>query len=336
MKQFLALKDKIMALISKEDNYIIVSDGKAIQQNIKENEIELLVRDNYDTTEICNRPRTDEEDEIVLKSSFTTVVNIYKSSTLKVIRLNDETKHSNIVFNIVKDIDVNITNIYFDIITDTKALVEVVCEKRSNVTYTSIHASEDDFKERLNFFVANDAHLTLNTLSLNNKYVNNITNIYLYKENSYAKVNNAIINNTGITQSYAYNVYHWERDTTSELTNYAICKDSSVLNINSNGIIKRECCRSKINQKSRGVILDLTSSISANPLLEIDEFDVEANHGASIGAIDDEDLYYLMSRGLTKEESENLIVTAYMNPLLKQINDQLILEYINKLLINKL
>lgn len=336
MKQFLALKEKIMALINEKDNYIIVSDGKAIEQHIEENEIELSVEDNYDTSEICNRPRTDEEYDIVVKSPFTTVVNIYKSSNLKVIRINDETKHSSIVFNVARNVDVNITNIYFDILTDTKALVEVVCEKQSHVNYTTVHASEDEFKERLNIYVANDAQINLNTLSLNNKYVNCITNIYLYKENSYAKVNNAIINNTGITQSYAYNVYHWEKDTTSELTNYAICKDNSILNINSNGIIKRDCCRSKINQKSRGIILDLTSSISANPLLEIDEFDVEANHGASIGAIDDEDLYYLMSRGLTKEESEHLIVTAYMNPILQQINDDSLLEYIKKLLVNKL
>ena len=219
---------------------------------------------------------------------------------------------------------------------ETKLLIDLVMEKVSdnfsNSEYEYWLNWYDDAVDELKDYIELGEH----TEYTFDELVNCITNIYLYKENSYAKVNNAIINNTGITQSYAYNVYHWEKDTTSELTNYAICKDNSILNINSNGIIKRDCCRSKINQKSRGVILDLNSSISANPLLEIDEFDVEANHGASIGAIDDEDLYYLMSRGLTKEESEHLIVTAYMNPILQKINDDSILEYIKKLLINKL
>ena len=84
------------------------------------------------------------------------------------------------------------------------------------------------------------------------------------------------------------------------------------------------------------IILDLTSAISANPLLQIDEFDVEANHGASIGAIDDEDLYYLMSRGLTKTQSEQLIVTGYMNPIISKINDELIKNYIAHLIEKKL
>ena len=88
--------------------------------------------------------------------------------------------------------------------------------------------------------------------------------------------------------------------------------------------------------KSKGIILDLTSAISANPLLQIDEFDVEANHGASIGAIDDEDLYYLMSRGLTKAQSEQLIVSGYMQPILSKMNEEQLQKYASFLIENKL
>ena len=158
----------------------------------------------------------------------------------------------------------------------------------------------------------------------------------MYKPLSYVTVNNSIINSTSLTQQYDYNVYHWYNDTTSNLINYAICKDSSELNINSNGIIKKGCAKSKLSQKSKGIILDLTSAISANPLLQIDEFDVEANHGASIGAIDDEDLYYLMSRGLTKSQSEQLIVSGYMQPILSKMNDEQLQKYASFLIENKL
>ena len=158
----------------------------------------------------------------------------------------------------------------------------------------------------------------------------------MYKPLSNVTVNNSIINSTSLVQQYDYNVYHLYKDTTSNLINYAICKDNSELNINSNGIIKKGCAKSKLSQKSKGIILDLKSAISANPLLQIDEYDVEANHGASIGAIDDDDLYYLMSRGLTKSQSEQLIVTGYMNPIISKINDDLIKNYISNLIEKKL
>lgn len=331
------LNDKnLLSLINKDESYIIFHDGKAVRQNINENEIEIEIVDNYDTYEICKHKRNNREEEIANNSRFTTVVNIYKSGNLKIIRFNEEEKNTNLVFNIKKDVNINIVNIYYDVITNTNALVEVICQKRSSVKYTSIQTVKKEFGEYLNFYVDDSANIDINSLALNESKVNSCTNVFMHKPFSYLTVNNSIINNTKTEQVYDYNVYHLAKDTTSNLINYAICKDSSVLNINSNGIIKKDCARSKINQKSKGIILDLTSAISANPLLQIDEFDVEANHGASIGAIDDEDLYYLMSRGLTKSQSEQLIVSGYMNPIIAKINDDSIKNYIEKLIEKKL
>lgn len=336
MKHYLQNEANIKALLKDTDNYIVISDGQAVKQNIEENEIEVLVEDHYDNTEICNHKRCEAEENIERASRFTTVVNIYKSSSLKVIRINDENKNSSIVFNISNNAEVEITNIYFQVEVDTNALVEIVCDDFSKVNYTSIQTSKNEFNEYLNVFVDRGSTFKLNTLSLNETKAYSLTNIYMHGLYSNAIINNAIINNTSEKQTYDYNVLHVEKETTSDLVNYAICKDNSVLNINSNGIIKQGCSKSKIIQKSKGIILDLTSAISANPLLQIDEFDVEANHGASIGAIDDEDLYYLMSRGLTRTESEHLIVSAYMNPMIKNVNDELVVNYINNLLKNKL
>ena len=70
-----------------------------------------------------------------------------------------------------------------------------------------------------------------------------------------------------------------------------------------------------MNQKSKGILLSKESAISANPLLQIDEYDCLASHGAGIGAIDEEDLFYLMSRGLTRSESEKLIIKGFINPI---------------------
>ena len=74
-------KPNIMSLINEDENYIYFKNGKAVRQNIKENEIEIEIIDNYDISEICKRQRTELEEKIVSSSPFTTVVNIYKSGT---------------------------------------------------------------------------------------------------------------------------------------------------------------------------------------------------------------------------------------------------------------
>ena len=87
-----------------------------------------------------------------------------------------------------------------------------------------------------------------------------------------------------------------------------------------------------MHQKSKGIILDLTSTISASPLLEIDEFDCMASHGASIGAIDESDLFYLMSRGLPREQSQNLIINGFFNPYLSKLKDEGLIKYISEVI----
>ena len=65
--------------------------------------------------------------------------------------------------------------------------------------------------------------------------------------------------------------------------------------------------------------MDNDSVIVAKPILLIDEYDCFANHGASIGKMSDEDLFYLMSRGLTKNEAFLLILEGIINPYIESI-----------------
>ena len=66
------------------------------------------------------------------------------------------------------------------------------------------------------------------------------------------------------------------------------------------------------------------------PNLFIDEYDVIANHAASIGSINKEDLFYLMSRGLEEKEASKLIVLGFVQPLLDKIDNKELKEEISK------
>lgn len=132
---------------------------------------------------------------------------------------------------------------------------------------------------------------------------------------------NVYINSSTCEQSIDNVVTHLGNDSESIMTNYGICKGKSILNINTNGKIKKDAKRTNLRQKSKGILLDKEATIAANPWLQIDEFDCLASHGAGIGAIDEEELYYLMSRGLTRFESEKLIINGFVYPIYEHIEN---------------
>ena len=111
------------------------------------------------------------------------------------------------------------------------------------------------------------------------------------------------------------------------MKNNAICNSDSFIIVNTDGIIKSGAIEADLNQKIKGILLDEKSNIIANPILHIDEYDCKAGHGAGVGAIDEGDLFYLMSRGIERSEATKLIVYGYIEPVLSFIKDD---EELNK------
>ncbi len=115
-------------------------------------------------------------------------------------------------------------------------------------------------------------------------------------------------------------VRHESPATVSHIENSLVALSKGKLAFEVNGIIAKGNAKSKCNQQNRGVILSEGSIIQADPKLFIDEFDVEAGHGAAIGQVDEDELFYLESRGLSELDAKRLIVTGYLNPFLEGLN----------------
>jgi Fe-S cluster assembly protein SufB len=67
------------------------------------------------------------------------------------------------------------------------------------------------------------------------------------------------------------------------------------------------------------LLLDHTSRTDTYPYIEIDEEDVTIGHEASVSKIGEEQLFYLMSRGLTQEEATTMVVSGFIEPLVKEL-----------------
>ena len=75
-----------------------------------------------------------------------------------------------------------------------------------------------------------------------------------------------------------------------------------------------------------GRIINLSDSCSGIvlPNLHIDENDVEASHSCSVGSVNQDHIYYLESRGLSNLQARNILIKGYFNPLLENINNDVI------------
>ena len=69
---------------------------------------------------------------------------------------------------------------------------------------------------------------------------------------------------------------------------------------------------------------------ASQPILEIEADDVKASHGATTGRIDADQIYYLMSRGLSKQDAEKVVILGFFEALLSQVQDEEVKDKVRK------
>ena len=85
------------------------------------------------------------------------------------------------------------------------------------------------------------------------------------------------------------------------------------------GKIAKGATRSNAVQESRVLMLSEKARGDANPILLIDEDDVTAGHAASVGRVDPLQLFYLMSRGISQQEAERLVIHGFLAPVVSKL-----------------
>src|SRR3989344_9349435 len=76
----------------------------------------------------------------------------------------------------------------------------------------------------------------------------------------------------------------------------------------------------------RLLLLDSKSQAVAEPKLEIEANEVKASHAATVGKIDEEELFYLQSRGVKRTEAEKLVIDGFLSEVVSRIEDPMIVS----------
>lgn len=153
--------------------------------------------------------------------------------------------------------------------------------------------------------------------------------INLLQEQANATVDLLSIAN-GASMQFLQRIEHQAKHTSSNISNFGVALQKGSILFDTTGKIRKKMAKSKCVQLSRGIVMDDVSSVTSKPILLIDEYDVIANHGASIGKMSDESLFYLMSRGLTKQEAFLLILEGIVQPFIEKLEDEAIKNQFNE------
>ena len=186
--------------------------------------------------------------------------------------------------------------------------------------------------EGLNFKidVEKDAVVNLYQIVQTDNLTNINENIYLLEQG--ATVNNIIVllGTKEAKLNSNISIYHNVGNTFSDLKTYTIVKDYANIKLGNNAYIKNRAAGSVARQSSKGLSLSKNGTILIDPNLFINEYDVMASHGVAMGSLNKDDLFYLMSRGLTKEEASQIVIMGFIMPLLEAVDNKNYSEEISK------
>ena len=143
--------------------------------------------------------------------------------------------------------------------------------------------------------------------------------IRLEGEGAECKLNGVVV--TQGTQHYDNHttIEHVAANCNSEETYRNIAADKSHAIFNGRIHIHQDAQKSNANMSNKNLLLTNGAEIDTKPELEIYADDVKCAHGATIGRLDDESIFYLVSRGLSRRDAKVLLTMAFINELVDQI-----------------
>lgn len=166
-----------------------------------------------------------------------------------------------------------------------------------------------------------------------NTLFENVT--HLIGDNSTGHTKTVTVGRGKQIQNFTTKTHHVGLDTNAHILQHGVMKERSTAIFNAIGKIDRGSTRTNAEQESRMLMLSEKSRGDANPILLIDENDVTAGHAASVGRVDPLQMYYLMSRGINKEEAERLIIHGFLAPVVNQLPIESVRKQLTELIEKK-
>ena len=201
------------------------------------------------------------------------------------------------------------------------AVVEIVVKKGGRCRYTTIQNWSNNVFNLVTKRALAYANATMEWVdgNLGSKITMKYPAVYMMEPGAHGEILSIAFAGTGQHQDAGGKVVHVAPDTTSRIISKSICKDGGRSSYRGLLKVHEGADRSKSNVVCDALLLDDKSRSDTYPYIEIDEEDVTIGHEASVSKVGEEQLFYLMSRGIDEQMANTMIVNGFIEPLVKEL-----------------
>src|SRR6266566_5066422 len=205
------------------------------------------------------------------------------------------------------------------------AVVEIIVEKGARCRYTTIQNWSKNVYNLVTKRAAayQDATMEWVDGNLGSKLTMKYPSVFMMEPGAHGEILSIAFAGKGQHQDAGGKVHHMAPNTTSVITSKSISKDGGRAGYRGLLEVAKGAKGSKSKVVCDALILDDASRSDTYPYIRIDESNVDIGHEATVSKIGEEQLFYLMSRGLSEAEASAMVVSGFVEP----ITTELPLEY---------
>ena len=201
------------------------------------------------------------------------------------------------------------------------AVVEIVCKKNSRCRYTTIQNWANNIYNLVTkrALAYRDATMEWVDGNLGSKLTMKYPAVYMMEPGARGEILSIAFSGQGQHQDAGAKLVHAAPNTTGQIISKSISRDGGRSSYRGLVRVEKGAKGARCNVVCDALILDKESRSDTYPYIEINEQDVSVGHEASVSRIGEEQLFYLTSRGLTEAEASTMIVSGFIEPLVKEL-----------------
>lgn len=200
-------------------------------------------------------------------------------------------------------------------------VIEIVVKKDARVRYSTIQNWSTNVYNLVTqrSMVYEGGTMEWVDANLGSKVTMKYPSCYLMGERAHGEILSIAFAGPGQHQDAGGKMVHFAPHTSSKITSKSISRAGGRTSYRGLLKVHKGATDVKSNVVCDALLLDPKSRSDTYPYIEIDEEDVTIGHEASVSKVGEEQLFYLMSRGLSEEEATTMVVSGFIEPLVKEL-----------------
>lgn len=347
------LKDSDLQGILPENNFVIIDNGSVRQdisrfsipgiavRSVREGEVATLPKPGsaLDLGQIFSALNAAYYDEVILitistKVEMTVPLNLIFStsgdgmlSSVKVVVVVEKSASAKLAVTFASNGSNSFTNYTGEYFVGENAHLQMDKVQRENET--SFHVSTEQVNQQASSF------FQLNTVTLDGSIVRNNLNITVDGENCESHMNGAIIlKGSSHVDNHTF-VDHKVANCFSNENYKYVLDDKSTGVFNGKVVVRQHAQKINAYQKNSNILLSDFARIDSKPELEIYADDVKCSHGSTTGQLDEDAVFYLQARGVSKHKAKKMLVQAFIGEITDNLKSDWLKEQVASVLVTE-